>query len=663
MTHAVITVPAYFSQVQKADTRRAGLKAGLNVIKILDEPTAAAVAYGIDQAEDGNPKTILVYDLGGGTFDISVLMMSGGTFLTLNTEGDMWLGGDNFDQAIVEFAVKQIKDEYGIDPSDNERFMVTLKKEAQQAKERLGAMDMTELIITGVLTDDAGLGMDVFVEITRAEYEQLIRPLVQRSLKLVDQAIENANLEDDEVDFVLLAGNATMTPLVQAMLEQRFSSERVLRKKHPKHCVAEGAAVVAKLLVGTICHACGHANPEGATECENPDCGETLKLEGIECPECGYVNEPGAEVCAGCSKELPKIVVSGIATRSYGVQIAGDKLAVYVCKNDELPMAEPAWQMFYTQVPNQRMISLPVFGGDNLENASTNEKQGEAFAILPPMLPKGAGVRVGLQLDADEVFEVFARLENGTDLNPWLLGGGQDARVIEQLNELEVQMAANGVPPAALDAAREAVFENLAQGDYGRAQGAVDELGRLVEEHGAGDGDVEPLDERATRLVGFTRFVLDEYKWALPTEKGYELTRLLGATESALSTGDQRALSTAVAALDKATDELPDLIHALLGMRGAIMSRIHPVKPEVAAELLAELEQVIETLQTSPPRGVISLQMLMAKVVKVLESSDQSVACPSCGTAVQTSVRYCPKCKADLWSLAGEQVVTSGKGR
>ena len=128
VTHAVITVPAYFSQVQKADTRRAGLKAGLNVIKILDEPTAAAVAYGIDQAEDGNPKTILVYDLGGGTFDISVLMMSGGTFLTLNTEGDMWLGGDNFDQAIVEFAVKQIKDEYGIDPSDNERFMVTLKK-------------------------------------------------------------------------------------------------------------------------------------------------------------------------------------------------------------------------------------------------------------------------------------------------------------------------------------------------------------------------------------------------------------------------------------------------------------------------------------------------------------------------------------------------------
>ena len=192
VTHAVITVPAYFGQARRAATRMAGLKAGLKVTKILAEPTAVAMSYGLDETEDTEPKNILVYDLGDGTFDISVLLTWGPVFVTMNREGDIWLGGDDFDRAAVECALESIREEYGVDPSSDLRFMVALKKAAQKARERLSTADWTELGVPGRLKDEAGFVIDVFVEITREKYEQLIRPLVERSLRLVDKAIKNA---------------------------------------------------------------------------------------------------------------------------------------------------------------------------------------------------------------------------------------------------------------------------------------------------------------------------------------------------------------------------------------------------------------------------------------------------------------------------------------
>jgi molecular chaperone DnaK len=220
VTHAVITVPAYFNAKQKHATREAGLKAGLKVMRLIEEPTAAAIAFGIKQDE---AKTVMVYDLGGGTLDITVLIMGGGTFAPLNLEGDMWLGGDNFDQCIVEYVKGQVKKQYGVDiPSSEHRLLATIKKEAQRAKEALGAARKADIVIPGMLKDQDGDFIDIDIEITRDKFEEMCRPLVMRTLELVDKAIAGAHSKIQDIDIVVMAGNATAMPIIQSEMEKKF---------------------------------------------------------------------------------------------------------------------------------------------------------------------------------------------------------------------------------------------------------------------------------------------------------------------------------------------------------------------------------------------------------------------------------------------------------
>ena len=205
VTHAVITVPAYFSEKQIDATREAGIKAGLTVMKIIDEPTAAAVAYGIDSREQ-EAKTILVYDLGGGTFDISVLMMSAGAYAILDREGDMWLGGDNFDQIIADYVIDCVKSEFGVDPAENHRFMATLRMETKKAKEALSSAPMATILIPGLLRDEDNDILDVDLDITRDYFVEKSRPLVAKTVALSKKALKNAHLTMEDIDYVLMAG-------------------------------------------------------------------------------------------------------------------------------------------------------------------------------------------------------------------------------------------------------------------------------------------------------------------------------------------------------------------------------------------------------------------------------------------------------------------------
>jgi len=669
VTHAVITVPAYFSQAQKAATRMAGLKAGLKVIKILDEPTAAAMSYGLDETEDAEPKNVLVYDLGGGTFDISVLLMCGPMFVTLNKEGDMWLGGDNFDQAVVEYAVEVIREEYGTDPSSDKKFMVALRRAAQKARESLSAAKWADLELAGRLKDKEGFVIDVFVEITREKYEELIRPLVERSLRLVDRAMENAKLTVDDVDYVLMTGNATITPLVQQMMEDKFGPDRVLRKKHPKLCVAEGAAIVAKLLVSTVCHDCGHPNDEDAEECA--ECGTPLQLrDKVICRHCEFPNESGAQVCAMCSNPLQEFVLGGISSRHYGVELARDAFSVFIEKNDEIPTEDARWKTFYTQVPDQRVICIPVWGGDDLEKASANQKQGEVFAILPSGLATGSGVRVSLSLDSDEIFRLAARLEDGTDLQPWVIKGEADQKAIEALDGIERDLGELGGALSqserqAIEEQREQVLRHLQEGNYKDAQEGVEQLGQLVTALKRPEAGPGSLEEKAQGLIGYTEFVLREFSWAIGAEQAYELTSLVAKTRQALEAGDAQALQQAFTALDQATDRLPDAIRVLVGIRGAIMARIQPVEPERAAELQKMLAETEEAFQKNPILGRLGLVRLAASVAEALKEIEskalRGVACPACGHDLPPGARFCPECKADTWMLGEQRVRTSGK--
>jgi len=655
VTHAVITVPAYFTEIQRAATREAGIKAGLKVMKILDEPTAAAIAFGIDSQQSSEPKNILVYDLGGGTFDVSTLMWAGNVFAPLDLEGDMWLGGDNFDQVLVDHAIQHVKAEYGIDVTDGAgidkrtrlRFLAALKKAAQATKERLSSRKSADLLVPGILKDEDDNLIDVDLEITRSEFEKMIQPLVERSVAITKEAVKAAGLTLDQIDLVLMAGNATAVPMVQKAMEDLFGPEKVSRRVHPKHCVAMGAAIMAIRFSYVECQ-CGHQNPLDATHC-------------------GKCERPLAEVGERIEQEEGKedLVIGGVAPFHYGAQTAGDKFNVFVKKNDpyETPVDMRQTLTFYTLLPDQRMVSIPVYGGMNLEKASANEKQGEALALLPPGLQKGAAVRIKLWLNSNQIFELTAHLENGADLNPWILHGDQDAQAVEKLQAVEealekARQAGEASPEQLqqIEKARDGAFDNLRNGDYRGAVQLASQAGELLR-----GPEKDKLREKAETLIGYAEFVIHQYSWALPPERTYRLTTVVEETKAALQKGHLPTLEAKVAELDRETDNVPDEVRMFLGIKGAIANRVRPADPALARNLLEEVEEAEDAFKTHNPAAP---RMLIQVVEKVHRAMEQAVPIPGLGRKCSKGhdthgQRKCPVCGEDTWLVADKGAASS----
>ncbi|MFA5251557.1 MAG: Hsp70 family protein [Phycisphaerae bacterium] len=427
VTHAVITIPAYFAKAQRKATLRAANLAGLKVLKLLNEPTAVAIAFGLDSKSGDVPKKILVYDLDKETFDVSALMWDGGDFVLLNTGGDMWLGGDDFDQVIVNKALRYISSEYGINAKQNKSFMVMLKKEARAAKERLSDANSTELIVNG-LRNPGGDLIDVDVEITRPEFEQMIQPLVDRTIRLMANTYTLSNAFSlarmtgsgrvPPPDYVIVKGGSTKIPLIRRTLQNMFGAEKLLSHIEAEYFVAMGAAIVA------------------------------AQWHMICCPECESFNDLKANRCTICGTSLEvqeteeNDIIIG-APFHYGVQSTGDDFNTFINKNDPYPTPIEMRKSlpYHTRIPNQRTIRIPVYGGHNLKKASTNEKQGEVFAILPPGLPLGSVVLIKFWLDANGIFDLSAHLEDGTALKPWIIHGELDHKAVEELDILQEELS------------------------------------------------------------------------------------------------------------------------------------------------------------------------------------------------------------------------------
>ncbi len=652
ISHAVITVPAYFSQIQKDATRKAGRAAGLQVIKILDEPTAAAIAHGVDSGDSSEARTLVVYDLGGGTFDVSVLMVAGGTFAPLDLEGDMWLGGDNFDLVLVEHVVDRLRREHpGLDPTANNKFMVELTKAAQKTKEALGASRSADLIVAAILQDEQHNLIDVDIEITREEFERMILPLVGRTRSLVERALGNAHVTPEQVDHVLMAGNSTAIPLVQQTMEEMFGPDKVLRRIHPKECVAMGAAIVAAVIGRRcVCDSCGHVNDDGALACEK--CGATLQTGETTPPtDGGEIGHP--EITIGL-QEIP-----GIAPFSYGAQTAGDSMTVFVKKGDPVPTADPQMRVFRTQIPNARVIAIPIYGGDDVERASANERQGDAFAVLPPGLPANTPIRVKLWLDRDGVFKLSAHLQDGQDLRPWVMEKGEtQQRAIQELEEVERLLGqkaktATSRELQAVEDARERVFGRLRAGEFDAALTEVRELTRRTDQKSLADAK-EALREKAENLVRFTRMVLEKYHWTFEEARRQRLQDLADATERALA-GDATVLEARVATLDLETDDLPQIVGLLLGLRQAIHTRIYPFEAATATRLEQELGRLESQFASGDMSALLDLNVLAVHVAAAMEEIPELSAGTPCsrGHVSSAGERYCPApgCGDDKWIL------------
>jgi|GEM_PF-667156 len=543
VTHCVVTVPAYFSQAQRRATREACMMAGMKVLKVASEPEAAAIASGFLTDKEKDSKFLMVYDLGGGTFDVSLGIISANLFSPLNTGGDMWLGGDNFDEAIENILWKEINQNHKFESKYKNTISATVKINARAAKERLSSDETTDVNVTARKAMDINnntIGVDI--EISRNMVNREYMKLVQDSLQEVQRTIEGLQLEVSQIDYVFFAGNATRMPVVRDAVEKLFGEERILPVYEPKLAVAKGAAFMALKSNYITCQAPDEDNPE-------IECGEENDLNAVRCKKCkaplvyekicrapdkdnpnkicGTPNEPTALNCRKCGEPLepppPPPPPPPISPFWYGIQLSGDEFDVFIEKNEPYPTAQPKIKRRHTTRPNQREVVLPVYACDDrnkFNRASQNHKEGQAIAFLPSSQPQGTGVKISFWLDSDGIFDLDASLDNGKPLNPLVLKGNEGARTLKILDQIRDKLVkvvsdVSSQDLQKLDLKIDEIYSLLQNGRFEEALKKAEELLII---NGNGNGDPDELKKWAKNLLMILNDILNEYEWALKLE-------------------------------------------------------------------------------------------------------------------------------------------------
>ncbi len=415
-SQAVITCPAYFTDAQRQATKDAGEIAGLKVRRIIDEPTAAALAYGLDKKED---QVILVYDLGGGTFDVSIIEVISGVFQVLAIHGNTHLGGDDFDMRIVQHLLGVFKEQTGIDLSGDPIAMQRLKEAAEEAKIELSEIKETHILVEAIhMTDKGPLSLDV--TLTREKFEELIEDLIQQTIPPINQALEDANLTPEKVDTILLVGGSTRIPAVQRLVKAHLG-KNPHRDISPEEVVALGAAV------------------------------QTLVLAPLD----GSIEDT---LATRYGKEKPVII--HMTPFSLGVGLQNDQYAVIIERNSTYPTE--AKDVFTTTRDFQEAISFPIYEGEEpiaSENTFLDMLRIEGITPAPRGVPR---IEVTFRLNADRILE--ARAEDlATGVEKRIVIEATDTRLSEADKQRMVREARERVTQMLRQRMKESVEEQAEQ--------------------------------------------------------------------------------------------------------------------------------------------------------------------------------------------------------